>query len=1019
MLSWVISIGLAAAAQNERVVPANSLRVPDSFSVHLAAAQPEIRFPMFATFDDHGRLYVAESSGLDLYSELKAQTRKCQIRALEDSDGDGYYERSWVFADRLVFPMGLVWRAGKLYVADPPDLVTLEDTDNDGRADQRQIILTGFGHTDNGSLHGLIFGPDGWLYMTMGEPDGYRLVRRDGSILEGTSGALIRCRPDGSGVEVVSRGFENLVEVVFLPNGEIIGTDNWFQRPVGGLRDALVHLVQGGLYPYAPDSGTPHLVSGEPLPPITLLPAVAISGLTVCRSPQFPESYRGTLFSAQHNTRSVMRHTLKRAGSTFRSDDSEFLTTDDPDFHPSDVLEDADGSLLVLDTGSWYIHHCPTGRIRNSPATGGIYRIRSRNSERLDDPWGAQIAWPKSRASELVRWLRDSRPAVRDKAELELSNRGDPAVPELQSLLQTPTDGATDLIAKSHAVWALVRMTNTSAMSALHSIVRSREPDIASAAMRHFELHPTPSARSNLEGQLFSDFPQVRVAAAFALARCGMADSLPIIWRRLAADPDRFFEHALIYAAHHLATTEPLSLATQHPSPRVRRAALLLLDQPPRPHDALKPEMLIASMAAADPALRRTAVNLLRKRPEWSDFAADYARARLARDAGAQDEERLLRDLISSFDTAPAMQKLVASALADTRIGTRVWLIELVAQSSNPTLPHEWISGLERCLAHPDPNVQWHAARAAAVRQAGTLDSLLLKLAGDSEKSTDLRLEAIRGIRNQALPQTLIDFLIECLTHANPLTRLTAMERLKQRQLNAQQLGRVLANNEALPTLKPILMTFNGHGSPTELEALLRRIEHLIHSGWLPSQNEFTQFCERLPAPYRNRLIPLTPKLQDPSEGQREKLERFAALTTGGNPISGRKIFYGPKALCSACHDISNTGGRVGPDLTRIGTVRSSADLLESILIPSATFAQGYESYHMITRRGEEHSGVLVDRANDAVVLRDASGADHRVPQNEIASLRRLERSLMPDQLESALTPEEFRDLFAFLKELK
>src|SRR3954470_22680611 len=214
-----------------------SPRVPPGFVVERAAADDAVRFPMFAAFDDRGRLFVAESSGLDLYAEITAGTRKCRVSVLEDADGDGHFEASRVFADGLVFPMGLAWRDGRLYVADPPDLVALEDTDGDGRADRRTVILTGFGHTDNGSLHGLNFGPDGLLYMTMGMPDGYRLAMPDGSWLEGRSGALIRCRPDGSRPEVVCRGFVNLVEVAFLPGGEAVGTDNWFQQPAGGVRD--------------------------------------------------------------------------------------------------------------------------------------------------------------------------------------------------------------------------------------------------------------------------------------------------------------------------------------------------------------------------------------------------------------------------------------------------------------------------------------------------------------------------------------------------------------------------------------------------------------------------------------------------------------------------------------------------------------------------------------------------------------------------------------------------------------
>jgi putative membrane-bound dehydrogenase-like protein len=477
-LSLTISVFFLPAS------PAPSLFVPEGFVIERAAG-PEVMFPMFAAFDAQGALYVAESSGEDLYAALSNQTRLCRIRKLEDRTGDGFFETSAVFVDGLVFPMGLVWRDGKLFVADPPDLVAFEDTNGDGRADRREVILTGFGHKDNGSLHGLIFGPDGLLYMTMGSPDGYKLRQDDGTYLSGTSGALIRCRPDGSGVEVLARGFENLIEVVFTGSGEIIGTDNWFQKPAGGIRDALVHVVEGGLYPYAPDTGTRYPVTGDPLPALSLLPAVAVSGIELYRGTGFPGAFQGNLFTAQFNSRKVVRHVLARSGSTFQAEHFDFVTCDpEMDFHPSDVVESADGSLLVIDTGAWYVQHCPTGRIRNSRAPGGIYRVRRLASDAVKDPWGVEVNWTSLPVDELARLLEDARPAVRDRAQQALIARGAAALPVLEDVLRKNNP----LHAKLHAVWSLSGVAGEASSALLVAALRHQEPEVVSAAANAIAL---------------------------------------------------------------------------------------------------------------------------------------------------------------------------------------------------------------------------------------------------------------------------------------------------------------------------------------------------------------------------------------------------------------------------------------------------------------------------------------------------------------------------------------------------
>jgi putative heme-binding domain-containing protein len=113
---------------------------------------------------------------------------------------------------------------------------------------------------------------------------------------------------------------------------------------------------------------------------------------------------------------------------------------------------------------------------------------------------------------------------------------------------------------------------------------------------------------------------------------------------------------------------------------------------------------------------------------------------------------------------------------------------------------------------------------------------------------------------------------------------------------------------------------------------------------------------------------------------------------------------------------VVDEGGRVGPDLTRIGAIRSGRDLLESILWPSSTFAQGYESYSFATNDGRVLTGLIVRHDASVVLLRDSGGAETQLRRDELAEMRRSETSMMPEGLSRALTREEFRDLLAFLR---
>jgi putative membrane-bound dehydrogenase-like protein len=1018
--SLLVCAIVPAGSVAEAAAPPPKHRVPPGFVIEQVAAAPDVVFPMFATFDDRGRLFVTESSGLDLYKELQDQTRKCRIRLLEDPDETGRFRKSTVWAENLVFPMGLVWRDGKLYVADPPDLVTLEDSKGAGKADKRTVILSGFGHRDNGSLHGLTFGPEGHLYFTLGDPDGYKLKQKDGSFVEGTTGALLRCRPDGTDIEVLCSGFENLVEVVFTPRGEIIGTDNWYQNPVGGIRDALIHLVPGGRYPKHADKKCPLPFTGEPLPAMSLFPAVALSGLMRYEGATFPKEMHGNLFAAQHNARKISRHVLTPSGATFTSQDYDFLTTDDPDFHPSDVLESADGSIYVIDTGSWYVHHCPTGQIRKTEWKGGIYRVRPEKMPPIDDPWGLKIDW-KQTPDKMTPLFNDHRPAVRDKAKQTLVRHGKEAVPALTKVVHKAGSNKVSTLEAQQAVWALATIDDEAALPALRTALGLQE-GISVPAARALGLRRDQVAAHDLARWLTLDKPHIRLAAAEALARCGTSDSLPPLWQALRGKPDSMEEHALIVAIHALEK-QPSIAALDDPHPRVQKAALILLDQKPQ---ALKAAAVTRRVSATDPELRQTALRILQRHPEWADEAVELLRWLLVKEKATSEDEIALRSLVLAFQANRGVQDQVSWRLAGKAAPAerRVVLLDIIGQSTLKQLPLPWREALAKAIVHPEPTVRLQAVRSAAVLQIPQLDDTLAALANNKDEPLRMRLESVRAVilRRPALSDAVFELLINQLDEKiEPLDRLAAAEVLGRSKLTDTQLSRAIqkVRGEALIAPTVLLPAFQRSVTDATAPALLDYLAESLKTGWRPSEIELNKVIAALPASAGDKAAPVRELWKQGIEKQRVRLAEFEPLLKGGDAQRGRQVFYGKKVACATCHRIGNEGGQIGPDLTKVGAIRAGGDILESIVLPSSTIAQGFEPYVVATKDGKVMNGIIARQTADTLFLRDSAGAELRVPKDQVQEMTRSATSIMPEGLERSITKDEFRDLLAFLQSLK
>src|SRR5262245_42453679 len=192
------------------------LTLPAGFKATLFACDPFIEYPsVIAIGPRPGTLFVAVDYMTGLGTEI---VRRDEIRLLEDTDGDGYADKSTVFASGFNSIQGLAYHDGTVYVMHAPFLTALRDTDGDGKADERKDLLTGLGlpPEDNPSrLHcanGVVVGHDGWLYLALGD-NGCNVLRPEGDRLVFNGGGILRCRPDGRDLHIFATGLRNIYDI--------------------------------------------------------------------------------------------------------------------------------------------------------------------------------------------------------------------------------------------------------------------------------------------------------------------------------------------------------------------------------------------------------------------------------------------------------------------------------------------------------------------------------------------------------------------------------------------------------------------------------------------------------------------------------------------------------------------------------------------------------------------------------------------------------------------------------------
>lgn len=1025
LIGAALTLGLLSGSKPQR--PVNHLktsaeklaniRVPEGFTVEVAAGPDLVDFPMFASVDETGRMFVYESIG-HVYKKTQdaLDNPQFRIKLLTDTDGDGKYDKSTIYADKVGFPQGGVFYKGSLYATSAPDVIKFTDTDNDGVADKREVILTGWVLNVNAnSLIGPFAGPDGWLYLTSAIV-GFDVTSQEGKRMKGATARIWRFRPDGSGLEWISAGgMNNPVELAFTEASEPIGTETYFTDPQGGLRDALVYWTEGGVYPkpnnnIAQDS----LVrTGELMPVVTKYSRVAPSGIGRYRHTALGADYKDNFFSAQFNTHRVLRHKVFRDGASFRTEDSNFFSTDDEDFHPTDVLEDADGSLLIVETGGWFIEGCPLSQVSKAELKGSIYRVRRTGAPKITDPTGNKIAWKTLGATQAAGYLADARPTVCDRAVERLVDLSAAAVGPLTNVVkQSKNTGA-----RTKAVFALYRIGTPAALTGVRLGLADASLEVRVAAARSVGLARDVASLPALLKLASSGSLPVQRQAATALGQLGDPKAVPTLLAAAAKAEDRFVRHALIYSLITLRQPQPVVAALSHPSGRVREAALIVLDQM-RP-SPLRAGQVTTFLKSSDKSLQRTALWVASHHPDWADDMATFMKTRFAGSALTADEEQLFGDMLVSFSANPAMQQLMADELKSAPPARQLFVLNTMARFPQEKLPENWVEGIGQQLASgSDRMVQARALELAGLRNLSALTDGLRQVADDTKAPASLRMRALNTLL-KAQPnfsESHFAYLYGQLTNgADAPLRQQAATVLAQGNLTDSQLQKLAqdylpkADPFILPRLVPV---FKGkHPAPIGM-ALANSLTASPGLESFSEENLKTIFAD-YPAEVMPAVAKLTTILSVLQAGRLQRLNELESLIPGADLEKGRVLFYG-KAICSTCHQVGKEGSKFGPDLTSIQKDRSAHDLLEAIVYPSVSFVREYETYRVKTKTGE-HTGVIQEQSPLVVVLGTSQLSSVRIPRADIVSMEMQNTSMMPQGLDQLMTKQEMADLLAFL----
>jgi putative membrane-bound dehydrogenase-like protein len=999
------------------------IKVPDGFTATVFAAPPNVSYPTCLAATYNGIVYV----GVDENGSLDRKPKRGRIVRCVDSNDDGQADQFTTFAE-MDSPRGIVVDGNAVYVQHPPFVSVYHDDNGDGVADRSQELVKGLGfdlsfrgadHTTNGMTLGI----DGWLYIAVGDYGFVKAEGADGKVVQMRGGGVVRVRPDGKELEIVSRGQRNIYDVAVDPYLNLFTRDN--TNDGGGWNVRLSHVVPQGQYGY------PSLFVN--FPDEIVQPLADYGGGSPCGSlfvddANLPDEFGHTLYTCDWGRSIVYRHPLAGKGAGFEAEQQPFVEIP----RPTDMEIDGRSRMFI---SSWK----DGGFNYSGPNVGYVICVAPRAGA---SPALADLG--RANDNALLEMIANGTHVQRLAAQRELLRRG--SKPEIQAGLSRILSANVSVASRIAALFTKWQLLDPNASSSeKDEILRISCELYEHPPLREFVLRvlvDRTTQKITFPGALFVDAlddpnARVRLQAVLGLTRLrriNHADLVP-----LTGDSDPLVAHVAIRGLVELKAATACLEGLQ--SPATVSGSLRVLQEL---HDPVVVSGLLAQYEAAkDPALKKGILKALCRlclneanwtgdwwstRPDtsgpyynvttWSE--TDKIRGILQQQLTSADPEivkSLLVDLKRhklDFEQVP----LILVKLATTDNAFQPTAIDLLS-SRNDLNPESSRILADAAMSKANPNpLRALAARALHKNMShpGTHAIAFLVFADFIEQKT--------------LPpelQTVLDEFLRDGRQADQIAAILAMIQVpSQAKLGYAVL---LSLSENLQAKRDARDSANKAIEVTWFNGGPRVIALLNAVAATKAESQAQQV--------RLRLSSMDPRIEGAAKDAAKQLELDQPVDPNqplvssmkyedvldklknarGDAKLGQRLFA--RQGCVACHTVSPDETLKGPLLAGISARYKREELIESILKPSQKIAQGFESQFFATNDGKSYEGFVVREAGDEIELRLANSESMLIKKSDIEERGKRVLSMMPEKLVDSLTINQLASLLAYLDSLK